>query len=632
MKKILVVDESQAVRETIALVLGQDFAVAQKSSLESESSTPRDPAPDLLIVGVSPASARQPSIFSNIAERFPCPILFLVDSASAAGIKLPDANAECLAKPFNPYELKQKVASLFAAVSEPPRLLSAVWSSGSASVHYLDYPFVPSSVSALARKFALTPFPLLILAEPGCGQEAVARAVHALNNRAGPWLSAHASEVGASSTQARINDLLASEGGESESQRLTLFLSGLDGLDLSAQSGLLDYIAEQEGRGRELWLISTSRADLLEKSYRGEFSDALYYRLATLLLRLPALRDRPSDIPVLADLLAQECARQIGLGKVSFSPAAMERLRNYLWFGNLDEMEAVIARTLSVLRKELIDAPDLILDDTWEVEKTSAASDQQSQLPDGAVRKPAAVPASKTKKAPNVLPSGDDYSHEVRILISELAHELKNPMVAVKTFSQLLADRFDDPTFRVRFQQTVNGDIQRMDDLLEALLDFSRFSRPAREKILIYEQLRRVEEELLPECIKRETALQWGKRGEAAAVFVDKAQFIFAFKSILRAALAQVKPKSEIQMDVEGEGRVTISYLREGAGIGALHGYLGVATVANGEEALPLRMLLANTLLERNGGGIKVDYHENGRARIWAELPIVEKGGMSKEP
>jgi DNA-binding NtrC family response regulator len=630
MKKILVVDESQTVRETIALVLGRDFAVAQKSSLEAESSAPRDPAPDLLIVGVSPASARQPSIFSNIAERFPCPILFLVDSGSAAGIKLPDANSDSLAKPFNPYELKQKVASLFDAVSEPPRLLSAVWASGSAPLHYLDYPFVPSSVSALARKFALTPFPLLIMAEPGCGQEAVARAVHALNNRAGPWLSEHASVVVGPHAQARINDVLAREGGES--QRLTLFLSGIDGLDLSAQSGLLDFLAEQEGRGRELWLISTSRADLLEKSYREEFSDALYYRLATLLLRLPALRDRPSDIPVLADLLAQECARQIGLGKVSFSPAAMERLRNYLWFGNLDEMEAVIARTLSVLRKELIDGPDLILGDSWEVEKTRAASDRQSQLPEGVAQKPAAIPASRTKKAPDVLPSGNDYSHEVRILISELAHELKNPMVAVKTFSQLLADRFDDPTFRVRFQQTVNGDIQRMDDLLEALLDFSRFGQPAKEKILIYEQLRRVEEELLPECIKRETALQWGKRGEAAAVFVDKAQFIFAFKSILRAALAQVKPKSEIQMDVEGEGKVAISYFREGAGVGALHEYLGVAKAANGDEAMPLRMLLANTLLERNGGGIKVDYHENGRARIRAELPVVEKGGVSKEP
>ena len=381
---------------------------------------------------------------SNIAERFPCPVLFLVDSGTAAGISLLDANADCLAKPFNPYELKEKVARLLADASAPPRLLSAAWASGSVTLHYLDYPFVPASVSALARNFALTPFPLLILAEPGCGQEPVARAVHALNNRAGPWLSAHASEAGAPHVQARINDVLASEGGES--QRLTLFLHGLEGLNLSAQSGLLDVLAEHEQKGRELWLISTSRADLMEKTYRGEFLDALYYRLATLFLRLPALRDRQSDIPVLADLLAQECAKQIGLGKVSFSPAAMERLRNYLWFGNLDEIEAVIARTLAIHRKELIDGPDLILGDSWEVEKTLAPSERQAQLPERAAQKTSPFPASRAKKAPDLLLSGEGYSQEVRILIGELAHELKNPMVTVKTFSQLLADRFDDPT------------------------------------------------------------------------------------------------------------------------------------------------------------------------------------------
>jgi hypothetical protein len=90
----------------------------------------------------------------------------------------------------------------------------------------------------------------------------------------------------------------------------------------------------------------------------------------------------------------------------------------------------------------------------------------------------------------------------------------------------------------------------------------------------------------------------------------------------LRAALAQVKPKSEIQMNVEGEGRVAISYLREAAGVNALNEYLGVAAAAGKEEALPLRVLLANILLERNGGGIKIDYSDGERARIWAELPV----------
>jgi len=612
------------------LVLERDFTVGQRPSLEGESPADHDPAVDLLIVGVSPAPARRPSTFSQIAERFSCPILFLVDSRTAAPVRIPHAGANFLAKPFNPYELKEKVAGLLAEGPEAPRLLSPAWTSAGDASRYLDYPFVPAAVSAAAKNFAMTLFPLLVLAEPGCGQENAARAVHALHDRAGPWLSAHASEVSEPHLDLRIADVLANEGGESP--RLTLFLSGIERLNLPAQSALLDFLAEQEGKGRELRLISTSRADLLERTYRGEFLDALYYRLATLILRLPALRNRQADIPILADRLAEECAERMGLGKVGFTPAAVERLRNYLWFGNLDEMEAVIARTLTIHRKMLIDAPDLVLGDASESENLSTAFARQAQPPERVAEKSPDLPAPRSKKPADVLPLSAGYSQEIRILISELAHELKNPMVTVKTFSQLLTDRFDDPTFRVRFQQTVNGDIQRMDDLLEALLDFSRFSQPAKEKILIYEQLRRVEEELLPECIKRETALQWGKRGESSAVFVDKAQFIFAFKSILRAALAQVRPKSEIQMDVEAGGKVAISYSREAAGVGALNEYLGVATAANGDEALPLRVLLANILLVRNGGGIKVDYHQSGKARIWAELPVADRGGASKEP
>ncbi|HEY2989658.1 MAG TPA: histidine kinase dimerization/phospho-acceptor domain-containing protein [Candidatus Binatia bacterium] len=614
MKTILVIDESHAVRETIAMVLGQDFVVAQRPSLEGGTPTADDAGIDLLIMGVSPAAARNSSIFSNVAAGSSCPVLFLVDSESAPAFKAARRHGDCLAKPFNPYELKEKVAGLLAETPAPARPLSLA--SAGSFLRYLDHPYVPAGISTLAKKFASTPLPLLIVAEAGCGQDSLARAIHALSDAAGPWLSAHALEVGASQLQARIAGTLSAE---SPSQALTLFVKDIDRLNLSEQSAWLDFLAQEEEKGREFWLISNSRADLLEKVYRGEFLDALYYRLGTLTLRLPPLRDRQVDIPILADRLAEELSGRLGLGKVSFSPAAVDRLRNYLWFGNLEEMEAVIARTLTMHRKDPIDAPDLILIEPWQEAQRSTAPERRNAPPEQPAQKAPSPPALREKRPE--LPR-DSYSQEVKILISELAHELKNPMVAVKTFSQLLADRFDDPTFRVRFQQTVNSDIQRMDELLEALLDFSRFSQPAKEKCLLYEQLRRVEEELLPECIKRETALQWGKRGEAAAVFADKAQLLFAFKNILRAALGQVKPKSEIQMDVEGEGKVAISYFREAVGINPLNEYLGVAA-SNGEESLPLRILLANLLLERNGGGIKIDYPEQGKARIRAQLPVL---------
>jgi DNA-binding NtrC family response regulator len=625
MKKILVVDESQAVRETIHLLLGSDFAVAQKSSLEDLDLG--SSATDLLIVGVSSADAK-PEELSEMARDAACPVLFLVSSPYIAAQAPKREGIDYLVKPFNPYGLKEKVDALLSSRRPAEREPSAVVAPR--ALRYLEPPFATDEVARLARKFAETPFPILISAEPGCGQEAVARAVHALANLSGAWLSLHAAE--ATQLPARLAALPQGQGGAPP----TVYIRDVDAMDLAAQSALLDFLLAEETHGRELRLIANARGDLLEKVYRGEFLDALYYRLATLVVKLPPLRDRAADISLIVERLAEECAQRLGIKKPRFSAAALERLRNYLWFGNLDEMESVIARTLAVHAKELIDAPDLALGGERPAHPPERAPRGAAPVgapkaqPAGAAPVHAAPPASDKPREVSALNNG--HAQELKILIGELAHELKNPMVTVKTFSQLLGDRFDDPAFRVRFQQTVNGDIQRMDDLLESLISFSHFGRPEKEKVLAYEQLRRVEEELLPELIKRETALQWGERSEKAATFVDKAQFIFAFKNILAAVVAQVKAKSEIQVDIDERGGVSIRYTREAPGVGALAEYVGAGGPAQGEEALPLRMLLANILLERNGGGVTVKHSDGQKSLVSAQLPTEDARGYELKP
>ena len=602
MKKILVADASAAVRETIHLVLGADFAVVQKSSLEAVDFSDR--GIDLLIFGIS-ADLDEAADLSDIARRAYSPVLFLVDSQFTTAGAPQLRGIDYLVKPFNPYQLKQKVAGLLRerpAENEPAAVLSG------GRLRGLDPPFLPRDVSQLARQFAATPFSLLIVAEAGCGQEAIARAVHALGNPSAAWLSVHAAEA------SRLGERL--EAVRNPDAPVTLYLRDVGAVDVAAQSAFLDSLLAEDARGLEVRVISNARSDLLEKVYRGEFLDALYYRLATLRLVVPPLRDRPADVPLIAERLAEECSQRLNLKKAQFSPAALERLRNYLWFGNLDELETVVIRTLAVHSKELIDAPDVLLSE-------AAPGSGERAVKPAATSKRSARSVEGSPHTGSVWNNG--HSHELKLLIAELAHELKNPMVTVKTFSQLLGDRFDDPAFRVRFQQTVNGDIQRMDDLLDALLSFSHFGPPEKEKVLIYEQLKRIEEELLPECIKRETALQWSNPSDRATSFVDKAQFSFALKNILRAAAAQVKPKTEIQVDVT-DGGVAISYIREAASIGAPADY-NAATPVGQEEALPLRLLLANILLERNGGTVRVDHTGSDRSRISAELPAEQTKG-----
>src|SRR5262249_13092491 len=153
--------------------------------------------------------------------------------------------------------------------------------------------------------------------------------------------------------------------------------------------------------------------------------DTLYYRLATLVLAIPPLRDRPEDIPLIVDRLAEEHSRNTSLKKSRFSPAALERLRNYLWFGNGEELEAVGYRTLALHNKELIDAPDLSLGD-----KAAKPAERKSGRRDGPLKQKAAPEALVPADAPHAASIwSNGYTQELKLIIGELAHELKNPMV-----------------------------------------------------------------------------------------------------------------------------------------------------------------------------------------------------------
>lgn len=619
MKRILVVDESRAVRETLGILLGSDFTVVKRPPLPGNDLSLADEQADLLVLGVPQGLAENRAAVGKIAARVSCPALLLVDSkASADHWKGLGERVECLVKPFNPYALKEKIDRLLA-LSDATLSPSVPPAPGKGPARrYLEFPYVSAATSALAKKYALTTLPILITGEAGCGQQQIARAIHSSNAKAGPWISAYAPGVAKGYLLKQADRLSHGEAGAS--RRLTLFLSNLEALDPSAQASLLSFLEEEEEKGSQIWLLSSSQDDLLEKVYRREFSSPLYYRLATLTLHLPPLRDRLGDVPALAGALAREYGERLNLEKVGFSPDAVERLCNYLWFGNLSEIETVIARTLAVQRKGTIEASDLILGAGKEAIVVPAAPPPKPVVEQKPVVPPAPIPAGNGYSPVSRATNGD--SPNIRVLINELAHELKNPMVTIKTFAQLLGDRFDDAAFRVRFQETVGSDIERMDDLLEAMLDFSRFTHPAAEKISLYEHVRRALEEIVPECIKKGATIRWGRKDEAAEVFADELQFRYAFKNMLRAVLAQVRPAAEIQIDVGGDGRVEVSYVPEGGRMSPLNQYLDISPSEAQNEAVPLRILLAKILLERNGGGIRVTHLDGGKIRLQAELPV----------
>jgi len=623
MKRILVIDESEVIRETLALILGRDFSVVKKffgSSGFSLADTGADV--DLLIIGVSPALRSEAGTLLRFAAQVSCAVLFLVESRSAIKLIEEQETIGCLAKPFNPYELKQKVGMLLARTAVLPSMRpTRAIPNNAAHSHYLRFPFLDRTAAALVQRFARTQLPLLVSGEIGCGQERVLRGICALAGTDTACTLVNAADV---NDEFLANKIAQLSWPTQKSGRIFV-VEEIEKLPISAQSKLLDFIEQAETTSADWRFLASSKIDLLEQVYQGVFLEGLYYRIATLSLKLRPLRDRRNDIATIAAWFAEYFAPLLELSQVSFSPEARDRLANYLWFGNLSEMETVIARTLAIRRKTSIEADDLVFDFFGTVEARDLADVEEfssSGEPRPSLRVVSSWTAGTQVPGPQVgqAPCSERAS-ELKVLIHELAHEMKNPMVTIKTFAQLLDDRYEDQDFRARFRDVVSSDIERMDDLLEIMIEFADFNQPRVDRTAVDERLGWAVGELREECGKRQAVIRVQSRRTGTEILADENQLDYILKNVLSAIVSQAKAGSEIGVEIQEAGTIVISYLREGPRMASISQYLGSLSNAADESILPLRILLAKQLVERNGGEITVDSTDAEKEIVTMEFP-----------
>ena len=616
MKHILVIDPSPAVRESLALLLARDYQVEQRDSLLDDAIL-ADAVAGVDLVIASSGSAAWTAALARLAAQANLAVLLLVESEPVLGAFAHQGNLRCLAMPFNPYDLKAAVESLLSVAStHRPQLAEQP-----APSHYLEFPFVSRGAALLARRFAPLSLPVLIWGERGCGQDRVARAMLG-QTPGGVFLSLNGLHIAADYLRHQQAQLAASRG--SAGAPPTLLIEGLEQLAASGQSLLLNFLDETERIHGRLRLVATANADLLERVYRGDFLARLYYRLAKLTLPLAPLRRRRADLPALVRRLAGDYLTELGLTEIDFTPAALARLGDYLWFGNLDEFDMVIARTLAIHGKDRIEAADIVFDMEALVDdvagKRAALAMTERDEETGPESSLIPVDGSQQASAANGIPVG---SPELRLLVHELAHELKNPMVTIKTFAQLLAERYDDASFRASFQDVVDGDIERMNELLGVMTEYAGFDQPRKIATAFVEHLNSTLDLIRDACGKRQVHVSWKGNGRGAKIMADAAQLHYALKNTLLAVVSQAKTGSAIEVDLAESGALVISYLREGERMRSLDNYLQDGDLAPAKNIVPLRIILARQIVERSGGRFDINETDANRDVLTMEFPVV---------
>jgi NtrC-family two-component system response regulator AlgB len=284
-----------------------------------------------------------------------------------------------LAKPFTPEQLQQtlvKVARTRQLENRVAELESRV--SAEAPTPILDsVEPVMQKVYDLAFKAAATPATILILGESGTGKSVLARAVHQKSPQAErpfvtvscPSLSrelleselfGHVKGAFTGAVADTFGKIAAADGG-------TLFLDEIGELPLEIQPKLLrllqdkeyERVGETKLRRANVRLITATNRDLEMAVKNGQFREDLYYRLNVISIRMPSLRERPGDLPRIAQEWLRFFGQQVGKELASFTPAALQALQTYSWPGNLRELRNVIERSTILAEKKEIDLSDL---------------------------------------------------------------------------------------------------------------------------------------------------------------------------------------------------------------------------------------------------------------------------------
>jgi DNA-binding NtrC family response regulator len=216
----------------------------------------------------------------------------------------------------------------------------------------------------LALGVAPTAATVLILGESGTGKELIARAIHQHSGRGErPFLAVNCSAIPVDLVESELfghvrgafTGAINSRVGLFEAaDKGTVFLDEVGDLPLQAQVKLLRVL--QEGEIKRVGsndtvtvdarVIAATKRDLRQLIADGKFREDLFYRLNVIDIDLPALRDRPSDLPLLAMHFLHKYAGENGKTILGFTDEALERLAGYAWPGNVRELENVIERAV----------------------------------------------------------------------------------------------------------------------------------------------------------------------------------------------------------------------------------------------------------------------------------------------
>ncbi len=381
--KVLLVEDDRGIRFGIRnFLIGRDYDVDEAETLKQGEELFKQNRPDIAVLDYSLPDGNALEILPRLKEADPSiPIVILTGHGSIdlAVRAIKEGAEQFLTKPVQMQTLLVVIERLLDSkrVKQRDQARTTVQSRTGGVDPFIGVSDPIKELREQVERIVRADRPILILGETGTGKSVLAAWLHRNGPRAeeafvdlncaGLAREFVETELFGHEKGAFTGAVAAKTGLLEVAHRGVLFLDEIGDVDITVQPKLLKVLEEKKyrrmgdvrDRTTDVQLIAATHQDLREAIREKRFREDLYFRISTIPLTIPPLRNRPADIPLLAEFFLRRFGNEMSVPAIELAPDAIEALRRYSWPGNVRELKNVIERGILLSDRKAVAARDL---------------------------------------------------------------------------------------------------------------------------------------------------------------------------------------------------------------------------------------------------------------------------------
>ena len=382
MKSILIVDDELSVRESLKLILQDQYKILMADNAKEALIVFERETPNLVLLDIILPEMDGIAVLKRIREMdATVPIIMLTATrmVKTAVEAMKMGATDYLSKPFEIEELRLIIEKAITTkdLEQEVRYLRSEVTRRYSFKSIIGKSREMQEVYAKIEQIADTRTTVLVTGESGTGKELVARALHYNSSRKEkPFIAINCAALPETLIESELfghergafTDAQVRKVGQFElADNGTLFLDEVADLSQATQAKLLRVLQEKEftrvGGTRtirvDVRLITATNKNLDQALKQGSFREDLYYRINVVPIHLPALRERKEDLPLLVNHFLAKKAEEEGHSPKQISPEAMTLMMNYDWPGNVRELQNILEQMVTLCPNSIVRAEDL---------------------------------------------------------------------------------------------------------------------------------------------------------------------------------------------------------------------------------------------------------------------------------